>query len=48
MGKDSGKEWTCIYADLIQFAIHMRLTQNYKSVPCEQKLKNKVHSNNYN
>ena len=31
MGKESKKEWTYVYVQLIHFAVHLKLTQHCKS-----------------
>ena len=41
MGKESEKEWICVY-ELNLFAVHLKLTQHCKSNILQYKIKMKV------
>ena len=42
MGKESEKEWMCVYAQLIHFAEHLQLTQHCSSTILQDKTKTKL------
>ena len=39
MGKEFGKEWIYVYGWLNHFALHLKLTQHYKSTVLQCKMK---------